>query len=160
MSPAARWWLRAVALVVGGSGLLVGLALAVNVAKDRAGRSQPCRLDVIAEVIDRDAPLFQATGKTSTDVIGLRSRDTLPWTDVVLAVYGFETAAGARTVTGRFERRVEDIEPGAIRAAELNEFRQPDGRRWSSLTMQASELEVTATRSGARCTGTISLPAQ
>ncbi len=33
--------------------------------------------------------MFRATGNTGTDALGTRSRDSVAWTDVVVAIYGF-----------------------------------------------------------------------
>jgi hypothetical protein len=145
-----------VALVVGLVAVLAVVGLVVAAIVGRSG-SGPCRLDAIAEVIDRNAPALRGANKASTDVIGIRSRDSEVWTDVVLAVYGFETTAATRKAAGRFEHRIDNIEAGGFGAANLNDFQQSDGRRWSSLTMQASEVEIAAKRLGAPCIGSVSL---
>jgi hypothetical protein len=153
-----RSWLAA--LIGFGVLLVMGFVavVALRIGNERPSSNEPCALQAQAAVIDRNAPVFQAIGTTNTDVIAIRNRDSAAWTGVVLAVYGFETTGtNGRRVTGRFEHRADDVEAGGLLAASLTDFQKPDGRRWTSVTMKADELEIRAKLHGQPCTATVSL---
>ena len=138
--------------------LLVLLPVGFVVAQRQAAVT-PCVLNALAVNTDRHAPMFEWTGGSNTDVLGIQNRDTAAWTNVVIAVYGFvTTGTGGRQVTGRFEHRLDDDWPAKkLRGFALSKFTDASGQQWTSYTMEPREVEISATRDGQACTTTVTL---
>jgi len=149
--------------IVGFSALgFVALGLFIAIAQ-RIAPATPvnaeCSLHARAAFVSRDTPLGR-TLKWDTDVLAVRSDDSVAWKDIEATVFGFVTTGiDGKKPTGpyKYKNTRDSVEAGGLMAFSLNDFQKPSGEQWVSLTMTPSDVDIRANVGGAVCKAELSI---